>query len=499
MRLVAGSLLTAVLAAVPPASDSVDTYVLAQLRARNIPGVSVAVVKDGRVVKAAGYGIANLELQAPATAQTVYELGSISKQFAADAVLLLAEDGALTLDDPLSKYIPGTPPAWSGITIRHVLTHTAGFADFDTGNIGFSYRREYTAQEFVDLLAKQPLQFAPGERWNYTNAFPLLGIVVEKASGQAYMDFVARRIFAPLKLTSARFKVNGDVVANRADGYLFSDGSFRHGETLRPAIIAANGGVMMNAVDFARWDIAITQGQLLRKSSLDAMTTPVRLTSGRSVSHGLGWFMDRFNGHRFGAHWGTTVTGHSAVIRRYTDDRVTVIVLGKRRRWRTSGRRDEQTHRRHLRAGRRHPGPEGDDRPAPVRDRSSQEGARASECRNGDRSGPRPRQAPSGTGSGTDRCRPASEQAPGVPGRRDCRRLAFQPGSGAGDEPLVSDGHASRRTILHVTAVGDWYAARSSHRRLNGYAGLTAAATLVSANPRAAVVRRSETNSVEDA
>ena len=121
-------------------------------------------------------------------------------------MLLLAEDGALSLDDLLSKYIPGTPPAWSGITIRHVLTHTAGFADFDTGNIGFSYRRDYTAQDFVDLLAKQPLQFAPGESWNYTNAFPLLGIVVEKASGQPYMDFVARRIFAPLKLASARFK-----------------------------------------------------------------------------------------------------------------------------------------------------------------------------------------------------------------------------------------------------------------------------------------------------
>jgi CubicO group peptidase (beta-lactamase class C family) len=328
MRLLAGSVLIAALTVAPAAGDQVDDYIRAQLRARNIPGVSVAVVKDGRIVKAAGYGIANIELQAPASAQTVYELGSISKQFAADAVLLLAEDGALSLDDRLSKYIPGTPAAWSSITIRHVLSHTAGFADFDTGNIGFSYRREYTPQEFIDLLAKQPLQFAPGERWNYTNAFPLLGIVVEKASGQPYVEFVARRIFTPLKLSSARFKINGDVVANRADGYLFAGGSFRHGETLRPAIIAANGGVMMNVVDFARWDIAMTEGQLLRKSSLDAMTTPVRLTNGRTVSHGLGWFMDRFNGHRFGAHWGTTVTGHSAVIRRYDDDRVTVIVLG---------------------------------------------------------------------------------------------------------------------------------------------------------------------------
>jgi D-alanyl-D-alanine carboxypeptidase len=308
--------------------DPVDDYVRAQLKARNLPGVSVAIVKDGRLVKSGGYGLASLELDAPATPQTVYEIGSISKQFAADAILLLAEEGKLRLDDPISKYLDPAPPSWAAITLRHILTHTSGLADFDTGDIGFSYRREYTAAEFVELLAKQPLQFAPGDRWNYTNAFPLLGIVVERASGLPYAEFVRTRIFKPLGLESARFKVNGEVVPHRADGYLFKDGTFRHGETLRPAVIAPNGGVMMNVVDFARWDIAITQGRLLRTESLKEMTTPVRLNSGRTVSHGLGWFMDQFNGHRFGAHWGTTVTGHSAVIRRYPDDRVTVIVLG---------------------------------------------------------------------------------------------------------------------------------------------------------------------------
>ena len=326
MRLALAAVLSLVLAATA-AADPVDDYVRTQLKARNLPGLSLAVVKDGQIVKSQGYGLASLELEAPATAQTVYEIGSISKQFAADAILLLVEDGKLTLDDPLSKYVDGTPAAWSAVTIRHVLTHTAGFADFDTGNIGFSYRRDYTAGEFIELLARQPLQFAPGERWNYTNAFPLLGIVVERVSGLSYMDFVRTRIFKPLGLASARFKIAGEVVPFRADGYLFANGTYRHGETLRPAIIAPNGGVMMNVVDFAQWDIAITGGHLLRPESLKAMTTPVRLNDGRTVSHGLGWFMDQFNGHPFGAHWGTTVTGHSAVIRRYVNDRVTVIVM----------------------------------------------------------------------------------------------------------------------------------------------------------------------------
>jgi CubicO group peptidase (beta-lactamase class C family) len=311
----------------PPANDPIDDYVRTEMRARHLPGVSLAVVKDGRIVKAAGYGVASLELDAPATEKTVYEIGSISKQFAANALLLLVEDGKVRLDDPISKYLASTPPAWSAITVRHILTHTAGLADFDSGNIGFSYRREYTEQEFVELLGKQPLAFQPGERWNYTNAFPLLGMVVERASGMSYMDFVRTRIFVPLGMESARFKMAGDVVPHRADGYLYKEGVYRHGENLRPAIIAPNGGIMMNVVDFAKWDIAITQGRLLRPESLEAMTTPVRLNDGRTVSHGLGWFMDSFNGHRFGAHWGTTVTGHSAVIRRYVDDGVTVIML----------------------------------------------------------------------------------------------------------------------------------------------------------------------------
>jgi CubicO group peptidase (beta-lactamase class C family) len=323
----AAAFLVASLLAPAAAADPVDDYVRAQMKSRRIPGVSLAVVKGGQVVKAEGYGLASLELDAAATRDTVYEIGSISKQFAADAILLLVEDGKVRLEDPVSSYVDHTPPTWSSITIRHVLTHTSGLADFDTGDIGFSYRRDYTAHEFVELLGKQPLQFPPGERWNYTNAFPLLGMVVERASGQPYADFVEKRIFAPLGMRSARFKRASDVVPQRADGYLLKDGTYQHGEPARPMVIAPNGGVMMNVVDFAAWDIAMTSGKLLKRESLEAMTTPVRLTSGRTMSHGMGWFLDTFDGHEFGAHWGTTVAGYSAVIRRYVHDGVTVIAL----------------------------------------------------------------------------------------------------------------------------------------------------------------------------
>lgn len=313
--------------AAPAAADPVDDYVRRVLPGTHLPGLALAVVKDGRVVKLGGYGRASLEHDAAVTPETVFEIGSISKQFAAEALLLLRDEGRVSLDDPIATYVDGGPAAWRPITLRHVLTHTAGLADFDTGDIGFSYRREYTGAELVALLGAQPLAFAPGTRWNYTNGFPLIGLVIERLTGQPYTAFVASRVFTPLGLASARFKTNTEVVPHRADGYYWADGVYRHGEPLRPQVIAANGGVMMNVADFARWDIAVTAGRVLRPATLTEMATPVRLADGTTVSHGLGWFMDTFNGHRFGAHWGTTVTGHSSVIRRY-DEGVTVIVLG---------------------------------------------------------------------------------------------------------------------------------------------------------------------------
>ena len=137
------------------------------------------------------------------------------------------------------------------------------------------------------LLAARPLAFPPGERWAYTNAFPILGLVVERVTGQSYAEFVRKRIFTPLGLTSARFKMPGDVVPHRADGYLWKDGAYRHGETLRPQVVAANGGVLMNVLDFAAWDVALTSGRLLKPATVIEMATPARLNDGTTVGHGL--------------------------------------------------------------------------------------------------------------------------------------------------------------------------------------------------------------------
>jgi D-alanyl-D-alanine carboxypeptidase len=309
------------------AGDPVDEYIQRGIRQRNIPGLSLAVIRNGQMVRLAGHGRASLELDVLATGSTVYEIGSITKQFTAEAVMLLFEDGRLGLDDPIARYLPSLPDSWRSITIRHLLTHTSGLRDWEAAGV-LPYHTEYTPSEYVALIARFPLDFQPGDQFRYTNSgFPLLGMIVERASGQPYTDFVTSRILKPLGLAATRFKDAGEVVPGRADGYIFRDGVFRRGERLRPAVIAPNGGIMTTASDLASWAASVLDGRLLKPASLREMLTPVRLNSGRTVNHGFAWFMTAFNDHRMILHPGTTIGGYSAVVYHYPDDRLTVVAL----------------------------------------------------------------------------------------------------------------------------------------------------------------------------
>jgi CubicO group peptidase (beta-lactamase class C family) len=323
------SSLLLLLAAGATRADEIDDLINAQIKKRQIPGLSLAVLRDGKVIKAAGYGLANMELNVPATKDTVYEIGSISKQFASEAIMLLVEDGKIDLDDPVIKYLPANAPdSWKTITIRQVLNHTAGLKDW-TEIKEFSYRREYTAGEFIDLIKGAPLQYAPGTNWAYTNTGPpLLGMVVEKASGKRYEEFVSERIFKPMGFPTIRFRRQEDIVANRASGYELKDGKFTNGEPFRPRVIAPSGGVLASAVDLAGWFTAVLNGKLVRKESLEQMLAPVRLADGRRVTHGFAFFTDSFNGHKMIFHHGSTVGGFGSVVRYYPRERITIAIIG---------------------------------------------------------------------------------------------------------------------------------------------------------------------------
>ncbi len=312
----------------------VDELVPLYLKRHTIPSAAIAVVQKGRIVKASGYGLANLELEVAATDRTLYEIGSISKQFTAEAVMLLAQERRLSLDDPIGKYLPAVPPAWSQITIRHLLSHTSGLHDWEAAAL-LSYRREYTPQEYIELIGKQPLDFPPGTRWSYTNSsHPLLGVIIERVSGKSYEQFVAERIFGPAGMTDTRFKHPEEIVPRRSGGYVDQDGKLQNGEPLRPRIIAPNGGIMSSALDMAKWQIALAGGVLLKPASIDEMYAPIRLNDGKPYSSvGLGWFRQTFRGHRLLLHNGSTIAGYSSVVYRYLDDDLAVVVLMNIDRW----------------------------------------------------------------------------------------------------------------------------------------------------------------------
>src|SRR5919112_2069143 len=199
-------------------ADRVDDYVREQMRLRHVPGLALAVVRDGRVLKERGYGLASVELEVPASPATVFEIGSVSKQITAACVMLLVEEGKVGLDDPVSKYIAESPEGWRGVTVRHLLTHTSGIKNYN-GLAGFELTEHLTRAEFVKRIGAHPPLFAPGEAHSYGNVnYSLLGYVVEQASGKPYWQFVAERIFKPLGMASTHDRDPRYVLKNRAQG-----------------------------------------------------------------------------------------------------------------------------------------------------------------------------------------------------------------------------------------------------------------------------------------
>lgn len=323
----ASVLATLPIAPVAAQQATVDTLVRAFIARQKIPGAAIAVVHNGRIAVSGGYGTANLESNVPVTRESVFEIGSISKLLTAAATMRLAEQGKVALGDPISRYVPGLPNTWSAVTVGHLLTHTGGVPDWES-KTKFSYRADYSARDFVALISLLPLDFAPGDRFTYTNSgAPLLGIAITTVSGVPFERFVGEQLLAPAGLKVTRFKRNDEVVPNKASGYVDSAGTLKGGEPKRPSIIAPSGGALSTAEELARWMYAFGTGALLKQSSVEQMLTPVRLNNGMAMGAGIGVFLDAFHGHRIALHNGSTVGGYSSVVYWYPEDRIAVAVL----------------------------------------------------------------------------------------------------------------------------------------------------------------------------
>lgn len=307
--------------------DAVDDYVRAEMEKQHVPGLALLVSRGGQIVRAQGYGLANVELQVPVKPETIFQSGSVGKQFTATAVMMLVEQGKIGLDDPLTKYFPDAPATWKLVTIRELLSHTAGFTDYPKD---FDMQKDYNEDDLIKVVEKIPLAYTPGTKWDYSNlGFLTLGIVIHKVTGEFYGDFLQERIFRPLGMTTTRIISEADIVPNRSAGYRLVKGELKNQEWVSPKLnTTADGSLYFSILDLAKWDAALYTDQLLKQSSFDQMWTIAKLSNGQPNSghYGFGWFIETKKGHRVIEHAGSW-QGFKTQISRYVDNELTVVVL----------------------------------------------------------------------------------------------------------------------------------------------------------------------------
>lgn len=314
------ALLTAVASA-----DAVDSLVRSEMETHKIAGLALMVEKDGKPIKTSCRGVANLEWNTPVATDTVFEIGSVTKQFTAACILMLAEEGKLSVDDKISNYLKDTPPAWTNITIRHLLTHTSGIKNYTVLD-GFELSRHMTQAQFIEKIGSYPLDFQPGESWSYCNSgYNLLGFIVENASGKSYWEFLQERIFDPLQMTKTTSRVPTIIVPHRAAGYELHDGE-RVNRDYNLTDLFSAGAIVSTITDMAKWNAALDGDKLLNAASKQLWWTPTKLNGGKNKDYGFAWEVDALDGHKRTGHGGAT-SGFSATIQRFPDDHLAILIL----------------------------------------------------------------------------------------------------------------------------------------------------------------------------
>lgn len=304
-------------------SAKIDEYIKSEMRVQQIPGLSLAVIRNGKIELVKSYGFSNVEHQVPVKPETVFQSGSIGKQFTATAVMILVEEGKLSLDDKISKYFPDLPQTWKNISVRHLLTHTSGMGDYPPD---LDLRRDLTEDQYLAIIKSVPLNYQPGARWDYSNiGYVTLGILIRKLTGKFYGDFLTERIFRPLGMTTARVISEADIVPNRAAGYRLLKGELKNQEWVSPSTNStADGSLYFTILDLAKWDAALYTDRLLGRSSLAQMWTPVKLDDGKIKAYGFGWHTDVMHNRRVVFHGGAW-QGFKSFIVRFPDDKLTII------------------------------------------------------------------------------------------------------------------------------------------------------------------------------
>ena len=311
-----------------PLTARVDSAIGAAVDAGATAGLSVAVARGDRVVYANGFGAATVAPRRPATERTVYRIGSLTAQFTAAATLRLADEGRLSLDDPITRHLPSYPAHGRRVLVRHLLAHTSGIADYTT--LGPRWERSITRDlppdSIIALFAPAPLAFEPGTRFAYSNSgYFLLGAIIERAAGERYADHVRRQIAEPLGLESLGYCASGTEDA-AADGYVVSAGRFAPAAPLSMTQPFAAGALCASAPDLARWPALLAAGRLFPVPLYRSMTSPGTLADGRLVDYGFGVGVRSFAGRRVIEHGGA-INGFAAYLAHYPADTLSIAVL----------------------------------------------------------------------------------------------------------------------------------------------------------------------------
>jgi CubicO group peptidase (beta-lactamase class C family) len=292
------------------------------------PGAALLIKKDGRILHRKGFGTADLELGLPVAPDMSFRLGSITKQFTAVAILMLEEQGKLSVKDPVDKYLPDFPTPGKTITIENLLTHTSGVVSYTALPEWLPlWRKDMSVAELIGLFKDKPLEFGPGEHWKYSNSgYVLLGAVIEKAAGLTYESFIQKNIFEPLGMTHSYYGSASRVLPWRIPGYDAEGKAFVNAPYISMTQPYAAGSLLSSVDDLVLWYEGLLSGKLIKRESLERAWTPFKLNDGSNTGYGYGWAVSDYRGHRLIEHGGG-IMGFSTYGMLFPGDRTLILLL----------------------------------------------------------------------------------------------------------------------------------------------------------------------------
>lgn len=319
----------------PSAADlrEMDREIKKYMSDNNIPGGLIAVASKGEILSLRTYGLANVELDVEVTDDSVFEIGSISKQFVAATALMQVEEGKLSLDDPIHKHLPQLPSEWMGVTVKQILNHTSGIPDYEEIYSYDVYRLRMTPQDIIKIANARPMDFAPGTGYYYSNtAYYLASMIVERIDGMPLGDVLKKRIFDPLGMTSTGMADPERIIKNRAEGYWVNKKNelINRNATETSSTLGA-GGLLSTAADLVKWDAALYGNDVLSAGSKELMWTSPILPDGTDTQYALGWRVSPEHGLKTTSHSGQ-VAGFVAYFARYVEEEMAIIVFHNRYR-----------------------------------------------------------------------------------------------------------------------------------------------------------------------